>query len=81
MSSILIIPDYHAHPDYDNSRATALGRMIVDTKPDTVLMLGDWADMASLSSYDKGKRSFEGRRYNRDVASAIEAQQMLCLNI
>lgn len=77
MSSILIIPDYHAHPDYDNHRATALGRLIVDRKPTAVLMLGDWADMPSLSSYDKGKRSFEGRRYSRDVAAAIEAQEML----
>lgn len=44
--------------------------MIVDLKPDEIWQIGDFADMPSLSSYDKGKRSFEGRRYNDDVASA-----------
>ena len=31
--------------------------------------------MPSLSSYDKGKRSFEGRRYRRDVEAAQFAMQ------
>ena len=29
--------------------------------------LGDHWDMASLSSYDKGKRAFENRRYKKDI--------------
>lgn len=77
MSSMLWIPDYHARPDLDNERAVALGNFIVANKPDVVVMLGDWADMWSLSSYDKGKRSFEGRRYKDDVESAIAAQEAL----
>jgi hypothetical protein len=35
------------------------------------------ADMPSLSSYDKGKKAFEGRRYWRDVASVIDAQERM----
>lgn len=35
--------------------------------PDRIILIGDWWDMASLSSYDKGKKSFEGRRYRKDV--------------
>lgn len=76
-NSMLLIPDYHAHPEYDNQRALALGNFILDTRPDYVIMLGDWADMPSLSSYDKGKRGFEGRRYQADVLAAIEAQETL----
>lgn len=67
----------HCHPNHDNDRLTALGRMILDLKPDEVWQIGDWADMPSLSSYDKGKRSFEGRRYKADIESAIAGQEAL----
>lgn len=73
----LVIPDTHAHPDYDNSRFEALGNLIYEMQPKTIICLGDFADMPSLSSYDKGKKSFEGRRYKRDVEAALEAQELL----
>jgi hypothetical protein len=31
--------------------------------------------MPSLSSYDKGTKGYEGRRYSKDVAAAIDAQE------
>jgi len=34
--------------------------------------------MPSLSSYDVGKRSFEGRRYTDDIEAANEAFDLLC---
>ena len=37
--------------------------------------------MPSLSSYDIGKRSFEGRRYNDDIEAANEAFDILCAPI
>lgn len=40
-------------------------------------MAGDHADMPSLSSYDKGKRDFEGRRYNKDIDAAREGMEAL----
>ena len=46
---------------------------MVEKKPDKVICLGDFADMPSLSSYDQGKRSFEGRRYRDDVEASHEA--------
>lgn len=73
----LIIPDAHAHPDHDNQRFEALGRLIVDEHPDVVICIGDFADMPSLSSYDRGKKSFEGRRYSKDVEAVIDAQERL----
>ena len=50
---LLIIPDAHAEPNYDNDRFTWLGNLIFEEKPDVVVCLGDWFDMASLSSHDK----------------------------
>lgn len=78
---LLIIPDAHAHPDYDNERFSALGNLIVEERPDTILSIGDMADMPSLSSYDKGKKGFEGRRYDRDVSSLNDALTRLFLGV
>lgn len=75
--SVVILPDSHAHPEYDNERYTLLGRYLRDNPPDLLVDIGDFADMPSLSSYDKGRRSFEGRRYRRDVDAAIDAQEKL----
>ena len=74
---LLIIGDPHAHPDYDNDRFTALGEFIVKKQPDIIVCLGDMADMPSLSSYDKGTKGFEGRRYKKDVSAVIDAQEKL----
>ena len=75
MTSHLIIPDAHANPDHHNKRFTWLGNLVADLKPDVVICLGDWADMHSMSSYDKGTKGFEGRRYKHDIACAIDAQK------
>lgn len=66
----LVIGDAHARPDQCLVRFSRLGRMCNVLRPDVVVCIGDWADMPSLSSYDKGKRSFEGRRYVKDIDSA-----------
>lgn len=73
----LLVGDPHAHPEYDNDRFEALGNYIMDERPDKIICIGDMADMCSLSSYDKGKKSFEGRRYKKDVAATIDAQNRL----
>lgn len=75
----LLIGDPHAHPEYDNDRFLALGRFIMDEEPDVIVCIGDMADMPSLSSYDKGKKSFEGRRYRKDIEAVEEALDLLHL--
>lgn len=77
MTSHLVIPDAHAHPDYNNDRFTWLGKLIADLKPDHVINIGDWADMPSLCTYDKGTKGFEGRRYRKDIGSAVDAQERM----
>jgi predicted phosphodiesterase len=54
--NMLIIPDAHAAPEYDSDRFTALGNYIVKHKPEIIVCLGDFADMPSLSSYNKEKQ-------------------------
>jgi len=73
----LVLPDCQVRPGDDFGFLTAIGKYIVAKKPDVVINIGDFADMPSLSSYDIGKKSFEGRRYVADVESAKEAMRAL----
>lgn len=77
MKTHLIVPDQHAHPDYNNDRADWLGQFIKDLKPDVVINMGDAADMESMSSYDKGKASFMARNYERDITAHLDFQERM----
>lgn len=77
MSNILVIPDVQVKPGVDNSHLKWLGQYIVDKRPEKIVCIGDFADMPSLSSYDVGKKSFEGRRYREDVVSSRVAMGIL----
>lgn len=74
MKKLLVIPDQHAEDGHDNDRADWLSRYIIDTKPDIVVNIGDGADMTSLASYDKGKRSFYGKSYSKDIQIHLDFQ-------
>lgn len=74
---ILVIPDVQAKPGHDFAYLRKLGQYIVEKKPDTIICLGDFADMPSLSSYDVGKKIFEGRRYKSDIVASKTAMQTL----
>lgn len=67
---IMVIPDVQAKPGVDFSYLMREGQYAVEKKPDIIVCIGDFADMPSLSGYDKGKRSFEGRRYKRDIEAS-----------
>lgn len=77
MSKHLYIPDVQAKPGHNFSYLNKLGRYLVEKQPDVVICGGDFADMPSLSSYDIGKRSFEGRRYKADIEASHEAMDCL----
>lgn len=68
----LVIPDTHAHYQHHNKRAEWLGCLINDVQPDVVIHLGDSADLPSLSSYDRGKKSFQGRTYRADIDAHLD---------
>ncbi len=73
----LVIPDPHAHPDFPNDRADWLGKLIVDLKPDVVINLGDMWDLSSFSGYDKGKKSFQGRSFRKDLDAGLDFDERL----
>ncbi len=72
MTTHLVIPDTHAHYQHHNKRADWLGEFIADVKPDVVIHIGDNWDMPSLSSYDRGRKSFQGRSYRADIDAGLE---------
>lgn len=73
----LVIPDVQFKPGNDTKFLEAIGNYIVEKRPDVVVNLGDFADMPSLSSYDVGTKSFEGRRYKDDIAASVQAMEAL----
>lgn len=77
MTTHLVIPDPHAHPDFHNKRADWLGKLILDLKPDKVINLGDMWDLSSMSTYDRGKASFHGRTYRRDLDAGLDFDDRL----
>lgn len=68
-----ILPDIQAKPGIDFDYLERYGEYVIDKKPDVIICIGDFADMPSLSTYDEGKRSSEGRRYCDDIEAAKEA--------
>ena len=76
MRKHLIIPDSHALPGEDLRRYEWIGELIMEEMPDVIVDIGDWWDMASLCSYDKGTKSFEGRRYKEDVEVGHKAAEL-----
>ena len=74
---ICVIPDVQAKSDVPIDHLLHIGRFIAEKKPDVVVCIGDFADMPSLSFYDKGKKSFENRRYRKDIESVEVAMALL----
>lgn len=74
---IIVIPDVQIKPGADLSYIRWISKYVVDKKPDALVIIGDWADMPSLSSYDVGTKSFEGRTYRDDILAANDGLQIL----
>lgn len=79
MTKILVLPDMQVKPGVPLDHLEWIGRFIIDKKPDVIVNIGDFADMPSLSSYDVGKKDFEGRRYVADVGSSVYGMRQLLL--
>ncbi|PHR99243.1 MAG: hypothetical protein COA78_25200 [Blastopirellula sp.] len=77
MRKHIMIPDCQVTPDTPTDHLRWIGEYIVDEKPDVVVQIGDFADMESLSSFDVGKKCFEGRRYVTDIACSNAAMDVL----
>lgn len=79
-TTYLVIGDAHvgSHDNEDLSRFTLARNLIVDQKPDQIIIIGDFMDMACLSAWDKDKRKImEGKRYEKEIAAGNESLDML----
>jgi len=74
---ILVLPDVQAKEGNDFAFLTAIGNFVLKERPDVWICIGDFADMPSLSHFDRGLRSFEGKRYTKDIWAAREAMDAL----
>lgn len=77
MTKHFVLPDCQIRPGDNLKFLNSIGNYIVDKQPDVIVQIGDFVDMPSLSSYDYGKKSFEGRRYKDDVEASHEAMETL----
>ena len=75
--SHFVIPDTQVKPGVPVDHLRWIGQYILDIKPDKVIHLGDHWDMESLSSYDRGKKAMEGRRYTADVEAGNRGLKLL----
>ncbi len=73
----LVIPDCQVKPGHSVEYLKWIGQYAAEKKPDVIVCIGDFADMPSLSSYDVGKKSFEGRTYKADVKAVHNAMESL----
>lgn len=77
----IVVPDTQVKPGAPQDHMSWIGRYISEKfrgRPNvTIVHLGDHWDMESLSSYDKGKRKMEGRRYSDDILAGNAAFKLL----
>lgn len=73
---IAVIPDTQVAPDTPMEHLAWAGKYLAKKKPDVIVMIGDWFDMPSLSTYDRGKKSFEGRRYKKDIEAGKQGMEL-----
>lgn len=73
----LVIPDTQVKPGVNTDHFEWAGNFANEKRPDVIIHIGDHFDMPSLSSYDKGKGVFEGRRYVNDIKAGRDAMERL----
>ena len=73
----IVIPDTQCKGGIDMDYLRWYGEYIALKMPDVIVHLGDHADLPSLSPYDKGKKSSEGKRVVKDIEAAIKGMNLL----
>lgn len=69
----MVVPDTQCKPGQSYEHLAWAGKYALAKKPDVIVHIGDHWDMPSLSSYDVGKKSFEGRKYTDDIEAGNAA--------
>lgn len=77
----IVVGDTQVKEGVPTQHLTWIGRYIVDQfagRDASIIHLGDHWDMPSLSSYDKGRKEMEGRRYKADIRAGNKGFDLLC---
>lgn len=77
----LVVPDTQVRPGVNTDHFEWLANFANEKKPDVIIHIGDHFDMPSLSTYDKGKTAFEGRRYVNDIKAGRDAMERFIGNL
>ena len=77
----IMVPDTQCKPGVSLEHLRWAGEYIAEREPDVVVAIGDWWDMESLSEYDRGKKSFEGRRYKADIEAGNEGMDLFMAGV
>lgn len=77
MIRVVVIPDTQVKPGVNTDHLEHIGNYIATKRPEVIVHLGDHFDLPSLSSYDVGKRQFEGRRLKADIKAGIEGMDRM----
>jgi hypothetical protein len=72
-----LIPDVQARPGVRIDHLEWVGKFIADKRPDVIVQIGDFADLPSLSKYDRNTLRGENKRLKRDIDFADEAMRTL----
>lgn len=62
-----VVADTQCKPEHSTDYLSAIGEYLAHKRPDVIVHIGDHFDFPSLSSYDKGKKNFEGRLVKDDL--------------
>jgi hypothetical protein len=81
IKKVLVIPDTQVKEGIPTQHLKWISNYAVAKQPDAIIHLGDHWDMPSLSSYDVGKKSFEGKRYKKDILAGNAGMSLLTSSI
>ena len=77
-NSTLVIGDTHIEANEDLDRFKILGKFIIHKQPSTIILLGDFLSLDSLSAWDLNKRAkMEGRRFSAELSTGREAVELM----
>ena len=75
--TIFVIGDLQVKQGVSLDYIHHIGAYIARKQPDIIIQIGDWFDNASLSSYDRGQLSAEGKRLSADIKAGNDAIRII----
>lgn len=78
MNKILVVGDAHVSTEENLNRFEYANALIMEKRPEVIVLMGDFITLNCLSFWDKDKRkSMEGRRYQEEIENANKALDLM----